>query len=702
MALINTLRNKMGKVVVGVIAFSIAAFVGADLLGPNSTLLGNNVTDVGEIAGQTISHQDFINKVDELSYNFSLNTRRNPSSAELVSLRNQAWDALIAEIAYKRQFNNVGLAVSDEEVIDMVQGDNISPDIQQAFTDPETGQFDKEQVVAFLQNLADQPPQQRANWYSFESNLAPSRLRIKFDNLLVKTNYATEEEAKLEYLNIAATADIKYLYVPYLTVPDSVVTVSDSELEDYLDANADEYQREASKSLKYISIAVVPSSQDSAIVKEEIATLKDELINTTNDSIFAQVNSDSGSPFLTYTPDNLPAALTEDGAELQVGDVFGPVLTNGKYILYKVSRIEEGSQNSARASHILFKWDDESATSKARAKAEARKILRDIKRGADFAEMARIHGTDGTATKGGDLGWFSDGKMVEPFQNAVYGAKRKGLLSDVVETRFGYHIINVTETKTNKSFKVAKVELELYPSDETRNKFYRDAELFAVNSGNLEEFERNAAEAPYEVITAAKIDKNARRITRLPDARGVVTWLYNSGSIGKVSEVFEIDNAYVIAVMTGEQEEGLAKLEDVRNEVENKVKNQKKAEYIINKLGNISGTLDEAAEAYGSNANVYEMNSLKMSSNSLTSVGLAPEAVGVVFSMESGEKTAPFELDNGVIAIEAVSVVKPEDLGDYDAYRSQVEQKRQSRIAFNIDQTIRELAEIVDERYRFF
>ena len=96
------------------------------------------------------------------------------------------------------------------------------------------------------------------------------------------------------------------------------------------------------------------------------------------------------------------------------------------------------------------------------------------------------------------------------------------------------------------------------------------------------------------------------------------------------------------------------------------------------------------------------MNGLKLSSNSLNSVGLAPEAIGVVFSMENGEKTQPFSLDNGVIIIELINRVEPAEIADYVPYQGQIEQKRQAGIPLAIDATVKELAKIKDERYRFF
>lgn len=702
MAAINTLREKGGKIIVFLIGFSIVAFVGADLLGPNSTLLGGGKTNVGEIAGTKISYQDFLAKQDEIEYNWSQSNRRTPTSNDLVGIRNLTWDALVAEYAFKNEFNAIGLDVSDEEIVDMVQGDNISPEIQQAFTDPETGQFSKDNVVAFLQNLGEQTPAQRANWYNFEKNLGPGRLRLKFDNLIIKTNYATEAEAKYKYENESNTAEISYLYVPFLSMADSAIKVNDSELEAYLSNNEKEYQKEEAKTIKYVSFDVVPSAEDTALVVEEIEALKEELINTDNDSTFAVVNSDASDAFKNYTPGQLPAVFQAEDVVMGEGTFVGPVVENGSYSIYKVANMSPSDTYSARASHILFKWASDSDADKAKAKKEARGILRQIRNGADFSEMARLHGTDGTASKGGDLGWFSDGAMVAPFQEAVYGASRRGVLRDVVETQFGYHIIDVTETKTNVVYKIAKVSLEIFVSDETRNKFYRDAEGFALNVSSIEGFENTAKEDGLAIKTAARVRKNDRRITGIQEGRSIAYWAYNNASLGDVSDVFEIDNQYVVAVITEEQDEGVAEIESVRFEVTKKVRDQKKAEIISNKLSGQSGTLDEIASAYGEGAKVYNMPALKLSSNSLTSVGLAPEAVGVAFSMENGETTKPFAVDNGMLIIEMVNKLEAPEISDYESYRTQVLQQRQGRIAYSVDQTIKELADIKDERYKFF
>ena len=167
MALISKIREKTG-LAVGIIAFGLILFlVGGDILGPNSVILGKNKAEVGEIAGQKISHQEYIQQIEELKYNYSLNFGRNPSENEMIAIRQQAWDYLIVKKAFQKEYDELGLSVTEEELVDMVQGKNIHPDLVQAFTNPETGQFDREQIVIYLQQINQMPPPATSRLVSF-------------------------------------------------------------------------------------------------------------------------------------------------------------------------------------------------------------------------------------------------------------------------------------------------------------------------------------------------------------------------------------------------------------------------------------------------------------------------------------------------------------------------------------------------------
>jgi len=615
MALIGILRNKMGKIVVGTIMVTMLSFILTDLIG-NSTLLGGSGQnpDIAEMAGENITNEKFQAKVDLLSYNFGLNTGRNPGQDELAGIRDQAWNALILESAYQNQFDELGLAITSTELVDIVQGNNISPEIQQFFRDPQTGTFSKNNVTSFLAGISQAPPQQQAAWISFEASLEPSRLVSKYQNLLVKTNYVTKYEAKEEYSGQNANATVEYVYVPYLSVSDSSVTVTDAELNAYLSAHAGEYDKEESRGIEYIVFDMKPSPEDSAIVEGEIADIKDGLINSANDSSFVVVNSDDPYSFLTYQIDNLPSQLKDGDNAAEAGYVSEPTIVNGSYEFYKLSRVDRITRDS-----VLYR--------------------------------------------------------------------------------------------------VAKIRKEFFISDETVNAIYREADLFAANAGNSEEFKRNAEEQGYRVLKASGVSRNAQRVGVINEGRGLVLWLYNEAEMGAVSDVREIDNQYVIATMTEKQESGLANLDAVRNQITVTVRNEKKGDMLVDQLNNIeSNDLSEIASSYGEDARTGTTD-VQLSSNNISTVGYAPEAIGLAFALNEEENTRAFKVRDGVVMLKLITKDVPEDQENYAAFSQQVAQKRlgftsviadfpytyfRVYVSRNIDDAIKEFAEIEDMRYKFF
>jgi len=702
MALINKIRERSG-LAIGLVAIAMGFFiVGTDILGPNSAILGKNKTDVGEIAGETIEREQYQNQIDQLKYNYTVNYGRNPSENEMYSLRQQAWDYLIVKIAFQDQYEELGIEVTEDEQWDMVQGNNVAFEIKQAFSDPATGEFQRDRVINYLQQVNQLPPEQQASWYLFEQNLKPSRLRLKYDNLLVKTTYATDAEAKMQYQDETSVAEIKYLYIPYYSVSDSLVSVDDSDLKEYLNDHQSEYTVEESRNFSYVSVPMVPSSEDTAFFEQELEKLKEDFKVTVDDSLFARNNSDGDIYFARSTVDQLPRMLQLNESNLSEEDVRGPYFVDGNYVLYKVSEISEDTAGAVKASHILIKWDDESDEAKAEARSKAQGILNQLRRGGDFEQSAIENSQDGSASSGGDLGWFSKGKMVKPFEEAAFGATRTGLINRLIETQFGYHIIKVTQTVNKNLFSVASIEREITPSETTRNKAFRRADFLASSSGNYNEFVDNAENDSLQVFNAENIGKNDRRFNDVGNARRVIQWVYNTEDIGEVSDVIEMEDRYIIASLTKITEAGTASLEDVRLQIEPKVKNEMKAQVIIDKLADYSGTLDEMKDQYGTDARVYNSSDLKFSTNSLPSVGFAPLAVGTAFALESGERSEPVKEESGVVVIEMINITTAPEIADYSTYKNQLEQRRSGRISFNAAEAIKDEADIQDLRYRFF
>ena len=698
MSIIGTLRNKMGKFLVFVIGFSIASFVLGDILGPNSTLFGGNDTTIGTIKGEDIDFTSFQSLYEEFSYNFSLNSGTSPSPNDVLLLREQVWEKFIQDIAFQNEYDKLGVTVTSSELVEMVQGNNIHPVVRQAFTSPETGIFDSEQVVFFLKNLSNQSVEQQQFWSNFERNLIPLRLRDKYENLISKTNYVNKLESKREYINSNQSSSISYLYVPFYSISDSLVSVSDNELKSFLFNNKDDYKQEESRSLKYISFDVSPSIEDTLYVKEEMNNLKSLINQSSSDSIFSSINSDDLDYYISLREDEIKNLF---GSNPNVGDIIDPQILNNQYVLYKLSEIIKEEKFSARAKHILLKWDDQSLNSKSEVRNEANRVLNLIRSGSDFDEMARMYSQDGSASNGGDLGWFTEGQMVDPFERAVFSKRSSGLINRVIETDFGFHIINVSSTKSDKIFKVSKIVKDIIPSDVTRNNSYRQAEIFRSENNSMNDF-LSAADNLGLKISTNRINKNDQTVGSLQNSRSLIMWAYGVDDLGEISNVIELDNTYVIGILSEIKEEGTSELEDVEFSIRRKIINNKKFDFVNDRLSEIEGSLDEIAVSYGANANVFTMDNLLLSTSSLNNVGYSPNAIGVAFSMDEAERTKPFATDDGVLILQLNSKDTFSEQEDYFGFSSSLLEALNLASPLKIDKAIKGFSDISDYRYKFF
>ena len=697
MAIISTLRDKGGKFLVFVVGFSIAAFVLGDILGPNSSLIGQNRNIVGSINGEEIDLVRFNAVYEELTYNFSLNNGRSPTQQEISELRDQAWERLINDISYVEEFNKIGLTVTDKESVDMVQGNNIHPMIIQAFSDPSTGSFNKDNVIGYLQNLSNQPANQQQAWFSFESNLKPMRLRTKYDNLIAQSTYYNSLDAEAEYFNTSSQIDLAYFYIPFFAVSDTLFDVSTNEMRSYLNKNKSDYNQDETRSIDYAFFSVQPSAEDSTFFENEINDIRSNLMssNIIDDSTYAVINSDSFNPYIKYNPDELPTDLVGK----DVGFITEPTYENGSISIKKLSKIDQDAQEKARAKHILLRFDD---SNKSTVRTEANRILNLLRSGSDFEETARTYSQDGSASNGGDLGWFTDGMMVKPFQDAVFSRRRSGLIPRIIETDFGFHIINVTYPKTRTSYFVANISKDILPSDNTRNNIYRSAELFKLDIKSTDDvFSDYLKENNIIGGNISDIDKNSTEVGTIPNARNVILWSYSDDRyVGEVSDVLETDEGYIVAQINEMKDEGTKKLDEVENSIKRRIIDEKKYEYLKEILVDYS-SLQDLKDNSGL-GDIYRSSGISMTENSLSNVGFSPESIGTAFSMQEGELTRPFKIDGGVIVLGLESKVLADTLSNYDDYRNTLIQTNRFNVPLKIDDAIKHFSDIEDDRYKFF
>jgi peptidyl-prolyl cis-trans isomerase D len=706
MAIINKINEKSGLVVV-VIVGALLLFLFTDFFFGKNSLFSGNDRVVGEIEGKNISDQELRNEVQKIESDYVARSQKNITENERPMIQEQAWNDLIFKIAYQKQFDKLGLKVSETELEDMIHGKHINSMVKQLFTNPQTQQFDAKFLNDFLKNLDKREYRDQALWLSVRNSLAPERLKAKYMNLFKKSEYVTKAEAEREYKAQNTKADIKYLFVNYYNVPDSTVKVTDDQIEDYISQNKDKYQVEEGRSLDYVIFPVAASHADSLGFKKELAEITQDFAKTKDDSSFIMLNSDNPSrPEYKYM-DQIPEELKGNLSSLRKDSVYGPFNQYSKYVLYKVEEIKQDPKDStyvARASHILFKPASESQADKDAAKKLAEKALADIKGGANFETMAKEKGQDGTAAKGGDLGWFNNkGSMVKPFEDAIFSQNKTGLIPKLVETQFGYHIIKITEPKTNKKYKIATVEKEISASEETKDEIYKKANAFAASSEDTALFNSNVKKDKSLMKYSAKNLKNTERyINNLSNIREIIRWAYEA-KVGEVSGVFSLDNnQFVVAILTGKRDKGTARPDDVREEVVVKVRNDLKAEQILNKLKGLSGDIDKVASAYGPLATTGATQ-VTLGSNSIDGIGTEPEAIGKIFALKQAQKTVPFKGENGVIILQCLKTYPvPAEVADYNMFKTQLSQQRTNQTEYKVDEAIKKEASIKDERYKVY
>ena len=708
MALINRIREN-SVLTIGILALALFAFIVGDYFSSNSFAGGGGQENVGEINGVDVDYQHFVKLVDTQRQQQELSTGRSATEDDLRNIREQVWEQLVQDNAFQPEYDELGIDVTPDELREMIQGTkNLHPFIRQQFTDPNTGVFNAAQHREFINAAANKtlPAEQQYIWDSFKSNLLQVRKSEKYQNIVSSGDYITSAEAKREYKIQNDKISAEYLYIPFYSVSDSTVSVSENEVEGYYNKHENEFDGFDSRSFDYVVYQVLPSGEDSAALLQDINDLARGLASAENPEAYAAANSDIRNPSL-WTASELSEELKEIIGTTIVGGLIGPVKEGQNYSIYKYSGTENDTVSTLRASHILFRPQGADDASKGVARANAIDVLTQIKNGSDFETMARIHGTDGTAQVGGDLGYFgNNGQMVKAFEDAVFAYRGTGLLPNLVETDFVYHIIKVTEPKTSLKYKLAAITKILQPSEITLNDSYQIAETLRAGISTTKEL-REKAEADEDLVllSALRVAPGAKAFNTVQDAREVVLWAYGKDvSVGNVADrVFVLGDTYLIAGLTEATDKLNSKADDFKAQIQVKVRNEKKATNIIMKLSSASVDFETLAKTYGAGALVESVSDINLLTGMLNSAGIDAIAMGKIFGSKLNVVGKPFVGQNGVFQTKKTAETIAPDIADYNQYKEQIRQRiGVYGSASAADQAVRESSDIVDNRAKMF
>ena len=702
MAVIQQIRNRTGLIMV-IIGASMLLFILSDALSNDSSMLFSQSSVVAEINGEEIEIQDFQKYVSNQIESYKSNTgKRNLSTAETDQLREQSWNQLVFESILNAEINKLGIGVSNEELFDLVQGSNPHPLIRQAFTDPKTGIFDGAGVLQFLKSMDfDQTGEQKRKWRVLEDDVYEAQLKHKYNRMITKGVYVTNAEALVDHANRTKSAAIELISVKYNEVDDAEVNITEADIETYYEENKDEYKREASRNIEFVSFDIIPSKDDSIECLDWCKGIIAEFKETKNDSVFINLSSDEPFNNTFFKEGELSAELDSIMFSSDTGTVYGPYLESGAYRIAKLIS-KKNIPDSVNARHILIKPNQNRNVKAAIALADS--LKEEIEKGKDFAEFVQIFSEDpGSKENGGEVGWFNQGEMVKPFNDMAFYYAGKGDIR-IIRSQFGVHIIQLLDLKGgNLSVQLGVLIRNILPSTATESSLYAKANEFAGKNRTVDAFNQAIADIGYNKRIAENVKENDRTIIGIENARPVVKWA-NSAEVGQISKVIELDDKFVVAHLSKITEEGPAVLEDVRVQVELAVKKDKKAELLIDRLNKAmqgSELIDQVADKLGS-ATIVSMDKISFFDGYIPKVGRELDLIGAIFASQPDQLVGPIKGDQGVYVFVIEIFQDVPEINNYNYLKSEILKKTLINSDFAVFEALKDKGNVVDNRAQFY
>ncbi len=659
-------------------------------------VVGRTGDTIAEVNGDPISYQEYVRAVEAQMQAYQQQTGEAPTPQMSDLIREQVFNALVEERLRQQAMERLGITVTDDEIVQMVLGDNPHPIIKAYFGD-ENGNVNR----ALLQNFIDNPAA-REDWIRLEEYLRAERARQKLEQLLLATVRVSDQEVAEEYRRRTLRADARYVALRYAEVPDDSVTVTESDLRRYYNEHRDDFKRKRTYRVAYVALPKNPTAEDTLQVLEELNRLKERFAQTENDSLFlARYASERPFTDAFFRRDELDPALGDVVFDdPQPGKVVGPVVAGGLAHLVKIRAVRPSEETVIRARHILIRAPEGDAEARRQARQEALELKRQLEQGADFATLAREHSDDpGSARRGGDLGWFGRGRMVEPFEEAAFSAPI-GRVVGPVETRFGYHLIEVTG-RSNVEVQIADLAMRLAPSLATLNRIQERMEDLAYYAEESGDFEGEAQRMGLQV-QEMRVEEDQQFLPGIGQSRAILNFLAGADE-GDVSQVIELDDRFIVLQLVEVIPKGYRSFEEVREEIRPRVLLEKKKEVQVARMRRAlqQHGFDGLAEALGTT--VQTVTQLSYNQTLIPGLGREPRFVGTVFGLQEGATSGVVEGENATFVVQLTKLYEPPPLGEQmrEQIRQQLLNQRRQQVLTQWLAALREQADIKDYRRRF-
>ena len=716
MAILSKIRDR-SIALIAVIGLALFAFV----LDP-STLTdffnSTKINEVGEVDGETISRLEYAEALD------TYKTRINGKVSDMQAAKT-VWENILKDKIYTKQLELAGVTIGEDDVLNTIINSSFVQTNPQFLN--EAGLFDKDSFMQFLKDTKESEDQNLWNaWNNYINEVASNLKRDTYDNLIKVGLGASLKEGEYSYQEDNDLISADFVFIPYTSIPDSLVSVTKKDVEAYIDDNPTEYEVEASRDIAYIKFDISPTDEDKEDIKNEVGSYLEDredinkataqkitiqgLKNTDDYAMFFEENtSDIPMQEKYYLKDELPKSISEAVFSGSVNETFGPYEDNN---FFKISKITEiyYRPDSVRASSIFMPFIGSqgaiATTTKTeeQAKASIDSIYKLVRRNKKkFAQVASEINTDRSKDQGGDIGWtqhslsFNSPNFDSELASFLFN-NRTGKVG-VVKSKYGYHILRIDEQKNRqKGVRMITFGREILPSQETENTAFQNAEKFALDiskeDNNFYDVAKERLYTSRPVVGLKIMDDKVPGF--IEPQRQIVTWAFGSETNVGDFQRFDVDNGYVVVLLTNKSEKGLINPSKAINRVRPILLKEKKAALIESKMNGT--TLDEIAK--NNNVSINKMNNIALKSPSITGVGFEPKVVGAMYFAEENKLFNKVVGDKGVFAFVLTKKEKASVLPNYDSYRQRLAQDRKNKVVKIFD-ALKKVSDIEDNRAAF-
>ncbi|HLF20422.1 MAG TPA: peptidylprolyl isomerase [Bacteroidota bacterium] len=657
-----------------------------------------NAEVLGMINGQEVSYREFSERLRRELEAQKERTKTDLDEETERQLRSQVWNSLVDETLLGQEIDRLGIAVTDEEIVDVIKGPNPPEFLIQRFRDS-SGTFHRED---YLQAIM--APDNKQAMVQVEEIVRQQLKRQKLQSLLFASVHVTEGEVKQGFLDRNISMEAEYvLFDPNRIVPDSSVVLTDDEVQKFYSAHPDEFKVKSARRVKYVAFTQVPSQEDSAGVWNEMMRLKSQEASGMDFADLAKTYSEVPVTDAYFKHGELTREKENLVFSAKKGQIVGPIKDFDGYHLMKVVDERQGKDEFVKASHILLRSTAGPDSTKVIQKAGA--LFRRARAGEDFAKLARENSEDfGSAPGGGELGWTGKGGWVKEFEQAAIKARVNGIVGPV-RTQFGWHIIKVTG-REKREVKIIDIAMKVKPSSQTVDEALQHSSDFSYLAQE-EGFEKSAEASRYQVRETPEFSKSSM-IPGIGINDAVMNFAFKN-KLGEVSEPLTISGGLAVFKISATTEEGVRPFQDVKGIARSMALKDAKTQKLREQVEAFHKTLMPSVNLLEAAKSLVNVSAQKTSPFKATDfpagVGRDPKFIGKCLTMKPGELSEPFEGQRGYYIIKMLSKTDFDSTkygAERTSLRDQILQEKRNRIVSDWIGGLRQRADIEDNRDKFY